>query len=277
MSGAALAVGIFATPPDASAKEKAEGVPFRTVFALSGLGDQWWIADYDHPAGWFGTAWRKSAFETGDAGALFALSPVPEDARVSRADMKEDNGSLKEAGKTSKDFFSAQLQRRKWYGHGRYEIVMRPAKGEGLISAFYLYTGPHFGDEHDEIDIEFLGKDTTKVQINRYDDGEPLAQPPWIDLGFDASDAPMLYAIEWSEESIVWTAGEAEIFRLTGKENLPQPPMKIYVDLWAGGPQQAGWSGEAPPHSRAQASVQCVSYTPPDKNTPQCSDLMHTN
>ncbi|MCF6430613.1 family 16 glycosylhydrolase [Leisingera sp. MMG025] len=255
---------------------KTAGVPFRTVFPISGPGANWWRAEYDHPAGWFQTAWRKEAVEFGAAGARMHLAPSDPADRVDGKEMKTDNGSLLKAGKTSKEFVSGQVQRRNWYGYGRYEVVMQAAAGKGLISAFYLYTGPHFGHSHEEINIEILGKDTARAHFNRFRDGAPLEQPPWVDLGFDAAAAPRLYTIDWSQDAIIWSAGGTELFRLTGAEHVPRPPMKIYFELWAGSEKQAHWSGIAPKDTHASALVQCASYTPPEGGTPSCSELMTT-
>lgn len=255
---------------------KPAGVPFRTVFPISGPGANWWRAEYDHPADWFQTAWRKAAVEFGAAGARMQLAPSAPADRVASEEMKSDDGSLIEAGKTSKEFVGGQVQRRNWYGYGRYEVVMQAAAGKGLISAFYLYTGPHFGHSHEEITLEILGKNTSKAHFNRFRDGAPLEQPPWVDLGFDAAAAPRLYTIDWSEEAIIWSAGGTELFRLTGAEHVPRPPMKIYFDLWAGSEKQAHWSGVAPKDTRAEVLVQCASYTPPEGGTPSCSELMTT-
>ncbi|UWQ35118.1 family 16 glycosylhydrolase (plasmid) [Leisingera sp. M527] len=255
---------------------KTAGVPFRTVFPISGPGANWWRAEYDHPAGWFQTAWRKEAVEFGAAGARMHLAPSDPVDRVDGKEMKTDNGSLLKAGKTSKEFVSGQVQRRNWYGYGRYEVVMQAAAGKGLISAFYLYTGPHFGHSHEEINIEILGKDTARAHFNRFRDGAPLEQPPWVDLGFDAAAAPRLYTIDWSQDAIIWSAGGTELFRLTGAEHVPRPPMKIYFELWAGSEKQAHWSGIAPKDTHASALVQCASYTPPEGGTPSCSELMTT-
>lgn len=57
------------------------------------------------------------------------------------------------------------------YGYGLYEVSMKPAKNTGIVSSFFTYTGPAHGTQWDEIDIEFLGKDTTKVQFNYFMNG----------------------------------------------------------------------------------------------------------
>jgi endo-1,3-1,4-beta-glycanase ExoK len=258
---------------EANGRKKNEGEPFQTVFPFTKLGSQWWVAAYDHPATWFQTAWRETSVSFGEAGVRFDLAPTTEEDLVSAELMEGDDGTLTAAGKTSKKFISGQLQRRKWYGYGRYEVVMRPARGEGLISAFYVYTGPHFGDTHEEIDIEFLGRDPNKIYLNRFRDGKSLEDPVWKDLGFDATETAQLYAFEWSKDSITWYADDTVLFKLTGADEVPLPPAKIYLDLWAGGPGQIDWAGKAADTISGQALVQCVSYSPPDVKTPQCSDL----
>ena len=54
------------------------------------------------------------------------------------------------------------------FGYGMYDVSMKPAKNDGIVSSFFTYTGPTDGTVWDEIDIEFLGKDTTKVKFNYY-------------------------------------------------------------------------------------------------------------
>ncbi|SDF18482.1 family 16 glycosylhydrolase [Limimaricola pyoseonensis] len=271
----AVACGLMAAAPPGAARERQPGVPFRSVFPITGLDANWWVAQYDHPADWFRTGWRNDGLTQEEGGLRFALRPTEAEDRVAPEAIAADDGALMRAGKTSKPFTSGQLQRRGWYGHGRYEVILRPASGRGLITAFYVYTGPHFGDPQREIDIEFLGRDTNRVYVNRFIDGAPLEEPPWLKLGFDAADRPRLYAFEWSPERLVWYAGETEIFRLEGADEVPQPPAKIYVDLWAGGQNQTYWSGNAPEDASGEALLQCVSFVPAGGSQGQCSDLLN--
>ncbi|WP_052700993.1 family 16 glycosylhydrolase [Loktanella sp. S4079] len=270
--GIASLLALCASTADAQ-RQRQFGEPFMTAFPFAGLGSQWWVAQYDHPADWFQTGWRASAIDLNATGIGFSLDPTDPENIVEASVLEGDDGTLMNTGLTSKPFTSGQVQRRKWYGYGRYEVIMQPAVGEGLISAFYLYTGPYFGDTHEEIDIEFLGRDTSKIYLNRYRDGQQLEEPSWTDLGFDASEKPRLYAFEWSEDALVWYAEDQEIFRLDGADQIPRPPAKIYMDLWAGGPGQADWAGEATPDSAGHAIIQCASFSPADQDTAQCSDL----
>ena len=68
-------------------------------------------------------------------------------------------------------FSIAEARTSSLYGYGRYEAVMQPGRGSGLVTALFTYTGPYAGDPHDEIDIEFLGKDLTKIHFNYWRNG----------------------------------------------------------------------------------------------------------
>lgn len=250
------------------------GEPFRSIFPITGKTSGWWLAEYDHRSDWQQTAWRRSAINFGLEGAEIALSPVKPEQVVSQSTFRQDPKAYVKSGMTSKSFISGQIQRRGWFGYGRYEIIMSAASGSGLITAFYVYTGNFFGDTHEEIDIEILGKDTTKVQFNRFRDGRKLDEAAWLDVGFDTSERPQLYAFEWAKDKLIWYVNDIEMFRVVGAVEIPRPPAKIYLDLWVGGPGQAQWAGAAPKDATGSALVQCVSYAPLGKSTPQCSDLL---
>lgn len=64
-----------------------------------------------------------------------------------------------------KRFRGASIRRQEPTHHGRYEAVLTSARGDGLITGFFLYTGPAYGTQHDEIAWEIFGKDTTTAQV----------------------------------------------------------------------------------------------------------------
>jgi Glycosyl hydrolases family 16 len=79
----------------------------------------------------------------------------------------------------------------------------------GLITGMFL----HRNSPRQEIDIEFIGKDTRKMLVNVfYNPGVEGSRmeygyrdaPTLIDLGFDASEDFHEYEIEWREGSIRW-------------------------------------------------------------------------
>lgn len=217
-----------------------------------GDGTAWRVSNFDIGSDTFRTAWRKSSVTRDpNNGVSLALVPAPTEA--------------------DKDFFGAEVQRNQRTHFGYYEVVMTAARGEGVISSFFTYTGPFFGDPHDEIDIEFLGRDTTKVWLNRFVAGERLPGQ-WLDLGFDAADGPHLYSFEWLPDRVVWSVDGRELLHVTSRETaIPQIPQRIYLNIWAGGSGQRTWSGEAPEDMRSEARYYCVSYRPPGSDAPMCS------
>ncbi|MGR3465001.1 family 16 glycosylhydrolase [Limimaricola sp.] len=221
-------------------------------FSRADIQPQWFTSNFDIKTSGFRTAWRKALVSTEDGRMVLQLRPAPDGH--------------------DKDFLGSEVQRRERTHYGRYEVVMTAARGDGVISSFFTYTGPWFDDPHDEIDFEFLGRDTTKVWAMAFADGQKLSGR-WIDLGFDAAEAPHLYAFEWHPDRIVWYVDGKEILRITEADGpLPQTPGKIYANIWAGGKAQRNWSGEAPIWTRAAASYDCMSYRPFGVDAPQCSD-----
>ncbi|MEY8800930.1 family 16 glycosylhydrolase [Leisingera sp. XS_AS12] len=218
-------------------------------------GGGWYRSDFTIKKPSFRTRWSRRSVDTGseDGAVLLWLAPALPEAE--------------------KDFVGAELQRQRATRYGRYEVVMTPAQGEGVISSFFTYTGPYFGNRHNEIDFEFLGRDTTKVWVNRFADGKKLPGQ-WIELGFDAAADPHLYAIEWAEDSLTWFADGKELLRISAQDTaIPSVAQKIYLNIWGGAEGQRNWSGLAPPDMVAAARYYCVSYRPPGDPGRQCSDL----
>ena len=69
-------------------------------------------------------------------------------------------------------YSGAEYRSKDFYGYGRYEVRMKAIKNDGVVSSFFTYTGPSDNNPWDEIDIEILGKDTTKVQFNYFTDSK---------------------------------------------------------------------------------------------------------
>lgn len=136
-----------------------------------------------------------------------------------------------EEGEANPPWSGAEYRSKKMYHYGMYEVRMKPIKNIGVVSSFFTYTGPSDQNPWDEIDIEFLGKDTTKVQFNYFTDG--VGQHEYVhDLGFDASEAFHEYAFEWLEDSITWYVDGVEVYKAT--ENIPQTPGKVMMNTWPG-------------------------------------------
>lgn len=158
----------------------------------------------------------------------------------------------------SKPYAGAEYRTRNKFGYGLYQVRMKPAKNPGIVSSFFTYTGPTDGTPWDEIDIEFLGKDTTKVQFNYYTNG--VGNHEYIyNLGFDASTSYHTYAFNWQPNYIAWLVDGREVYR--AYNNIPSHPGKIMLNIWPGiGVDE--WLGWYDGRTNLTASYDWVAYDP---------------
>lgn len=128
-----------------------------------------------------------------------------------------------------------------FYSYGRVEARFQAASGAGLVSSLFTYTGPSDGNPHDEIDIEILGQDTTKMQAN-YFVGGVGGHEHVIDLGFDAAAGLHTYAFEWRPDRIDWWVDDVLVYSVAAAV-LPATPGRIMMNLWAVDASAEGWAG----------------------------------
>lgn len=117
------------------------------------------------------------------------------------------------------------------YHYGYYETSMKAIKNDGVVSSFFTYTGPSENNPWDEIDIEILGKDTTKVQLNYYTNGVG-GHEVMYDLGFDASEDYHVYGFDWQPDYITWYVDRVPVY--TAYQNIPVTPGRIMMNAWPG-------------------------------------------
>lgn len=139
-----------------------------------------------------------------------------------------------------RDYTSGSVRSVTSYLYGHFEAELRPARCPGLITGLFL----HRYFPRQEIDIELLGRDTTKLLINVYynpgDDGADLnyghrGTPVLIDLGFDASEHFHRYAIEWKPTGIKWFVDGRLVYERGSWDPTPVPhlAMQFFVNLWS--------------------------------------------
>jgi len=126
-------------------------------------------------------------------------------------------------------YTSGEFRSNNTYGYGYYEVKMKPCKKSGTNSSFFLYTG----NPWDEIDIEFLGKDTTKVQFNYFVNGQG-GHEYLYNLGFDASKAFHVYAIEYKKKQINWYVDGHLAYSVSQSSGLPSHNMQVMANFWPG-------------------------------------------
>lgn len=166
------------------------------------------------------------------------------------------------------DYTSAEFQRAGVFGYGRYEVVMRTARGAGVVTTFFVHTG----DPHDEIDFEILGRSTASVHTNFYGSGE--RSPLDIGLAFDAAGAEHLYAFEWLPNRIAWYVDGVlvrEVTSATPGARIPTTTSRVMASVWVAKGQVAEWAGE-PDFDAASATYRCMSHVPLGQSGRQCSE-----
>jgi beta-glucanase (GH16 family) len=148
------------------------------------------------------------------------------------------------------------------FKYGRYSVRFQASDINGTISSFFTYTGPSQGSEWDEIDIEILGKDPTKIQLNYWRNGNE--HPVLRDLGFDASEGMHEYSFVWHQEYIKWYVDGVEIYSVyenhkADNDSLPINAGKIIINLWAATGIES-WSGSYEDNTTAHTSYDFVKY-----------------
>ena len=132
-------------------------------------------------------------------------------------------------------------------------LAQAPDMTDGAIFAMFLYRESHYEDPWLEYDFEFVGGDTTRVQLavhmedpdgNRISNNDHVV----IDLGFDAAEGVHLYEIVVEEHQthfkvdgqIVWTFSAEDMpgnVWLSGN-------MRSMTSLWAAPDALSAWAGE---------------------------------
>lgn len=178
--------------------------------------DRWVLRDDTFPSNL--ALFRPANFYSSAGGARFALCEERTQVR---------------------DFTSASLSSRSPFLYGRFSAEIRPASVPGLITGMFL----HRNAPRQEIDIEFLGNDTTKLLVNVYfnpgTEGARLeygdrGTPELIDLGFDAADSFHRYEIEWTPTAIRWWVDDRLVVERVHWAPTPIPhlPMQFHLNLW---------------------------------------------
>jgi len=152
--------------------------------------------------------------------------------------LNDDNGlniSLEARPCSGEAYASGEYRTKEFLGYGRVEVEMKAAKGTGVVSSLFFYTGVSDGNAHEEIDIEILGVNPNRMQVNYWSEefGVEKEHPTFVELGFNASLGYHLYAIEWRENSIQWYVDNVLLHSEDGsKGKLPMLNMRIFMNLW---------------------------------------------
>ncbi|WP_293576434.1 family 16 glycosylhydrolase [Phaeobacter sp.] len=135
--------------------------------------------------------------------------------------------------------------------------VQAPEMQPGAVFGMFLFQADYQNDPWLEFDFEFVGADTTKVQLsihmedehgNRVSLGDGPAGPIEIDLGFDASKGFHTYQIELTGSSALFHVDGAVVGAFDASDMPRQVwssgPVKSFTDIWAASPEQSDWAGQ---------------------------------
>jgi hypothetical protein len=147
--------------------------------------------------------------------------------------------TLKKERSGVRNYTSGAICSRRQFLYGRFQAEIKPANSPGLVTGMFL----HRNAPRQEIDMELLGKNTTKVLLNvYYNPGSEGAKfeygyrgtPVLVDLGFDASKAFHRYRIDWFPFVIRWFVDDQLVHERFNWEPTPIPhlPMQFHVNLW---------------------------------------------
>lgn len=138
-----------------------------------------------------------------------------------------------------REFTSAAIASQQQFLYGSFAAELQPSNVSGVITGLFL----HRNGPRQEIDIEFLGRDTTKMLVNVYYNPGPTGTkleygyrgtPTQIELGFDAAEAVHLYEIEWSPGYIAWKVDGKTVYRrhVWDPTPIPDQPLEFNINLW---------------------------------------------
>lgn len=201
------------------------------------LGTNYWVRNgYKNNAEMFLSTWNRENYALTKDGENNVMA-------LSLTDVKKKDTVIP---------YGAEIVSYSGYLYGYFGTRMKTFKREGTVQSFFTYNGPnqsHPEYEWDEIDIEFLGKDTTKVQFNYYDNGVG-GHEYMYDLGFDSSLEYHDYGFVWRADKITWFVDFEPVYQV----NVSLNQWGFFMmNVWGGNPaneETLNWVG------RYQASEQ---------------------
>ena len=204
--------------------------------------------------------WWEDPFDTFDATRwqLMTHSWDSNLAQFSRENARIDAGILSlaltaETSDALKPFRGVEMRSVDTLTYGKVEARVRFARGSGIVSSLVTIYTPWPADDWNELDIEYLGRYSDRVQFNAMvytgarttgvvqESVTPTQFPLISPLGFDPSADFHVYTMEWTPaaarfavDGVTQHVWDTEIDRL-------KLPMNILLTIWAS--SAASWAG----------------------------------
>jgi hypothetical protein len=138
-----------------------------------------------------------------------------------------------------KTYKGAEYRTKEAFTYGRFEVRLKTAYREGMLSSFFTYNDA--GGDWNEIDIEILGRYSNDFQMNTITAGQTNHVGHYLMPTSPHSDYH-IYAFEWTPDYVSWFVDGVEVLKQTGThiQNLVLP-QKIMMNIW--NPQYTNWAG----------------------------------
>jgi len=156
--------------------------------------------------------------------------------------------SLTAADDPAKPYRGVEMRSRETLTYGKVEASMRFAPGSAVVSSLVLIYTPWPPDDWNELDIEFLGKNTDRIQFNHMINIPPadpetghLQFPELVTLEFNPADSFHTYAIEWVPGEARFYVDDALLHTATEEMARMVLPQNILLTIWAS--DSSGWAG----------------------------------
>jgi len=150
-------------------------------------------------------------------------------------------------------YTSGELRTNGYYGYGCYEASFKPIMVPGVVTSLFTFAGPYDNGgngKHNEIDVEFLGNDSERVQLNFWtnDDAYASRNEVLIELGFDPTTAFHRYGFKWTATKIEWYIDGKLVYTAFDSALNPTPKateslQKIMVNAWPVDETAVLWAG----------------------------------
>lgn len=142
---------------------------------------------------------------------------------------------------TAKEYRGAEYRTKAAFTYGRFEVRLKSAQREGMLSSFFTYNDNYPATPWNEIDIEILGRYSDDVQFNPITPGQVNHEVHYQTLFNPAQDFHT-YAFEWTPTYVAWFVDGKEVHRQTGAHiQALSYPQKIMMNVW--NPSYANWVG----------------------------------
>ncbi len=179
-------------------------------------------------------------------------------AQFSTANTRFQNGILSllltpEPSDAAKPFRGVEMRSSSTLTYGKIETRARFAKGSGVVTGTVLIYTPWPADNWNELDVEFLGGRTDRVQFNAMVyTGAPVKPPvtvsvtptqfpQTVSLGFDGTADFHVYGVEWTPAGVKYTVDGVTKATWSSEIARMKLPQNILLTIWAS--NSAGWAG----------------------------------